>query len=140
VNEVAAPNPAADFMSLIFDSTLNRERNVDMQALTMAVLGMTDLKNNHNLNALEMKYPFESIFINQIGRPLVQSYLGGMGKIAGGGSQKTSGPAPSSAEAKAQPDAQSQIDVLRKQMEDMQQELKRSQDQISRLSKRKKEQ
>jgi hypothetical protein len=92
------------------------------------------------LNALEMKYPFESIFINQIGRPLVQSYLGGMGKIAGGAGQGTSGPAPSSAEAKAKPDAQSQIDALKKQMEDMQQELKRSQDQISKLSKRKKEQ
>ena len=80
-NEVAAPDPAADFLALIFDSVGNRERNVDMQALTMAVLGMNDLKNNHNLSELELKYPFESIFINQVGRPLVQSYLGGVGRI-----------------------------------------------------------
>ena len=143
-NEVAAPNPAADFMSLIFESAGNRERNVDMQALTMAVLGMNDLKSNHNLNELELKYPFESIFINQVGRPLVQSFLGGTGRIGGGGGstggQDTSGPAPAVPQAKAQPDTQAQIQSLKKQMEGMQEELKRSQEQIDKLNKRKKEQ
>ena len=144
VNEVAAPNPSADFLSLIFESASNRERNVDMQALTMAMLGMTDLKNNHNLNELELKYPFESVFINQIGRPLVQSYLGGMGNIRGGGGstggQDTTSPAPPAHQEKTQSDAQTQIDALKKQMEAMRQDLKHSQDQIEKLTKRKKDQ
>jgi hypothetical protein len=144
VNEVAAPNPSADFMSLIFESASNRERKVDMQALTMAMLGMTDIKNNHNLNELELKYPFESIFINQIGRPLVQSFLGGMGNIRGAGGstggQDTTGFAPAAPQEKTESDAQTQIDALKKQMETMRQDLKRSQDQIEKLSKRKKDQ
>jgi hypothetical protein len=141
---VAAPNPSADFMRLMLGSVGNRERKVDMQALTMAVLGMSDTQNNHNLNELELKYPFESLFINQLGVPLAQSYLGGMGKAGTvfRNAEAKSGPAPAtpaSAPAKAQADMQEQIEALKKQMSAMQEDLKRSHDQIEKLSKRKKD-
>jgi hypothetical protein len=150
---VATTTPAADFMGLILESVRNRENKVDMQALTMAMLGMTDLKSNHTMSPLDLKYPFESLFVNQVGVPLVQSYLGGLGRI-GGGTFTASGQAATATPASAPPaqpvqpapaaqtathtDAQVQIDALKKQMDAMKAELHHSQLQIDKLSKRKK--
>lgn len=156
---VAAPNAAADFVSLIFEAARNQERKVDLQALTMATLGMQDDKNVHNLTNLEIQYPFESLIINQVGRPLLQSYLGGsnlgtIGRIAsfGGGGAALAGqpaqpaakadaqPAQPSAKTAPQPDTNAQIADLKAQLDAMRQDLKRSQDQIDKLSKGKKNQ
>jgi hypothetical protein len=84
---------------------------------------------------------------------LVQSYLGGLGRI-GGGTFTASGQAATATPASAPPaqpvqpapaaqtathtDAQVQIDALKKQMDAMKAELHHSQLQIDKLSKRKK--
>jgi hypothetical protein len=147
VDAVSAPQPAADFASLIVDSISNRERKVDMQALTMAALGMSDQKGAHNLTDLELRYPFESLLLNQVGRPLVQSYLSGLGGIGtvagsrfGAATTVASGqqPAAPSSQPGAPPDTQAQIQALKTQLDAMRADLKSSQDQIDKLSKGKK--
>jgi hypothetical protein len=141
VDTVSAPEPAADFSRLVFETFSNPTgRKIDLQALTMAALGMSDPNMIHNLNELELKYPFESMMLNQVGRPLVQSYVSGVGAIGGISGFRTGAQPPGAppAQPAAQPDTQAQIDDLKTQVETLRADLKSSQDQIDKLRKSKK--
>jgi len=141
-DKVSASQAAPDFLSLVLESATTQNRKVDLQALTMAVLGMKDTQNMHNMNDLELQYPFESLMLNQIGRPFVQSYVGGK---LGGFRTFTAVPAEPApqpggppAMGEAQPDTRAEIAALKAQLDAMKEELKKSQVEIGQLKKRKK--
>jgi hypothetical protein len=144
IDAVSAPQPAADFLSLVLQTVSNRDRKVDMQALTMAALGMSDKGNTHNMTDLELQYPFESLMLNQVGRTFLQSYVGGnLGAVGGlmfktGAAEPAPQPAPGPARAETQPDTKAEIAALKAELDAMKKDLKRSQDQIDQLKKRKK--
>lgn len=126
VDAIGASNPAADFLDLVLESFKTSERKVDMQALTMAALGMSDVQGTHNLNELELKYPLESLMLNQVARPLVQSYLGvqgGIGNLTGArsvGQAFVQTPTPQAQPPVPAQDAQTQLNELKTQVEKLQ--------------------
>ena len=130
----------------------NPKRIVDAQTLSAATLGLTDANNQPFLSPVELNHPMETLAMNGLARPfataVVPSVLlgllfGGRAPAAPvappaappGGPAAASPPAPPAA---APGPTKAEFDALQAELNGMKEDLKRSQDQIDKLSKRKK--
>jgi len=115
----------------------NINRIVDAQTLSAATLGLTDANNQPFLSPVEMNYPMETLAVNQLARPFATAVVPPvlLGLLFGARAQAAPAappPAPAPGPTKAE------FEALQVQLDTMKEDLKRSQDQIDKLSKRKK--
>lgn len=133
-----------DLSQIAASAFMQGGRTVDVQTLAYATLGLTDANNEPFLSPVEMSHPMETLMINQFARPFVEAVLpAGLSKLVSGLGAATQ-PQPSAAtgksttspKAEAQPDLESQLADLKSRLDAMKEDLKRSQDQIDALKKR----
>jgi hypothetical protein len=131
-NATSAQNDTADFAHLAALAYVRRSNPADVQTLALASLGLSDPNGSPFLSDAELQHPLETLLLNQIAVPIVNSLLGGFaGTPTSGtpatGTPATGGAAPNVANTAAQPD-------LRREVEDLRARLKRAQDELDNLA------
>lgn len=142
-----ATNPAFqqshDLSEIAGLAFLRGDQTVDVQTLAYAALGLTDVNNDPFLQPVEESNPMETLVMNQLARPFVEAMLPArLSSIFG--FKQAPGPQPApEVDPNAAPAKQEQSDLsarvadLKSQLDAMKQDLKRSQGEIDKLSKRK---